>query len=702
MEEIEIDDKSLIVIINNIKGNINRLNIILEKLNCNLDIDYLILTGEVFNSQTKEEDIYKINFIKPTIIFDSSNFGEKIRAKNEYNNYILKNFIFLGRSGIFTPKDSSINFAFLSGNEVKEFLDKNYNQQTLSNTNKYFNYRDIDNLINKYTEILPRIAKNKIDFFFINNFPQSLYNRYINLIKEESLNKKVILNEEQIKNSISYSINYLLYIMNPRYLITSVDDFFYKNINDIYFNGAGYRTFFYNLAYLEDKKNINENFYIALDYKSLKNMTDNEISFMEKGYEEELGEKFIYDNNLFKFFNNYLLDMNKSLNQNFDVYLNFCFNENKMRSIKEMVEESKPLYLSNISFNCKEEEIKNYLIKRYGPIKQFKYLTNKENNKFNGKVIVQFIDANSMKDLLTNINKEKFNDRIIKATLYTPRDQLNNNNINTINNNNYNSNNNINTNNNVINNANPNNNNINNNNENISISKNNSNSSKNNDDCWFCYDKKEDSEKRFILEQFDYFYLSFSKGPINKYHFLIIPKKHKSFYADLSNEEKIECEMIIKLLQDYLKSKGYNFIIFEKNLKYNFSRSIHLLINVVGFENKLISNVNDFTENFLITEKITNYFILYNELDLYLYQYDKKDEYIYINIPKVVEGVKIIRKILIFKTNEYKIDYPRKMICLFINKKDRINWRDTMNSGDEFLDEIKKDAKLFFDNFFSK
>ena len=136
MEDIEKDERSLIVIINNIKGNFNRLNLILEKLNYKLHLDYLILTGEVFNSQTKEEDLFKINFIKTTIIFDSSSFGEKIRAKNEYNNYILKNFIFLSRSGIFTPRNSSINFAFLSGNEIKELLDKNYNQQSYPNVNK--------------------------------------------------------------------------------------------------------------------------------------------------------------------------------------------------------------------------------------------------------------------------------------------------------------------------------------------------------------------------------------------------------------------------------------------------------------------------------------------------------------------------------------------------------------------------------------
>ena len=316
-----------------------------------------------------------------------------------------------------------------------------------------------------------------------------------------------------------------------------------------------------------------------------------------------------------------------------------------------------------------------------------------------------------MKNILENSNIKKFNDRIIKAVIYTPRDQLNNN-YNSISNNNSNNinnqNNHINNNrNNTINITNINNkinnntNNINKKIENLSLSKNNSNSSKNLDDCWFCYENKEDVNKRFILNEFDYSYLSFSKGPINKFHFLIIPKKHISFYSDLSNDEKIECEMIIKILKDFLKSKGCDYIIFEKNLKYNFNRSIHLLINVIGFENSSILKLNGFLENYFLEEKINNYNVMYNDTDFYLYQYTSKDEYIYLNIPKIFKD-KTIRKIYLIKTKEYKIDYPRKMICLFINAKDRINWRDTINSGDVYLDEIKKDISNFLDNFFSK
>ena len=726
MEEIEIDDKHIIVIINNIKGNINRLNLILEKLKENLDIDYLFLTGEVFNLQTKEEDLLKIEFKETIIIFDLSPYGEKIKLKSDKNN-LLKNFIFLGKSGIFTPPDSCMNIAYLSGNEIKEFLEKNNNTFNQQYSNKYYKYQDIIYLINNFLLLKNNKKENKIDFFLINSFPQSLYNRYSNIIKQESKNNNIILNEDQINNTISYSLNFLLYIMNPRYIITSVDDFYYKNAQDIVMNCEGYRTFFYNLGYLEDKKNINENFYVAFDYKSLNNMDKNEISLMEKEYQERLGHQFMEDKNIFKYFNNFEVDNNKSLIQNFDEYLKLCFNENKMKSIKDNSQESKPLFISNFNFNSSEEEIKNYLINKYGPFKQIKFLTNKENNKFNGKVIVQFNDVNSMKEMLNNSNKEKFNDRIIKTVIYVPRDQLNNpnninNNINTniniihnanntnvnntndnnnnVNNNYVNNNNRIN--NNINNNNNQSNNNIyNNNNQNKNnIYNNNNNSNKSNDDCWFCYDKKDDSDKKYILEEFNHFYLSFSKGPINKYHFLIIPKRHISFYINLTNEEKTESEMIIQFLKNFLNSNGCDYIIFEKNLKYNFSKSIHLLINVIGFENKLMSKVNEFTENFVIEEKFNQYMILYNDINIYLYTYIPNDEYIYINIPYIYKG-KIIRKIILLKIKEYKIDYPRKLICMLINKEERINWRDTLNTGEEFLNEIKENIKKYLDIFFS-
>jgi diadenosine tetraphosphate (Ap4A) HIT family hydrolase len=219
--------------------------------------------------------------------------------------------------------------------------------------------------------------------------------------------------------------------------------------------------------------------------------------------------------------------------------------------------------------------------------------------------------------------------------------------------------------------------------------------------CWFCYGTNPDLDKKFILYEYNYIYLSLSKGPINKYHFLLIPKRHISFYENLTNDEKIECEMIVKILKCFLDSIGYDYIIYEKNLKYNFNKGIHMLINIIGVEKVYIPKLNEFTENFLIEEKINNYSVSYNEdKDIYLYTSCKNEEYIYINIPKVIKD-KIIRKLIFIPSKEYKIDHPRKLICSLINKEERINWRNTLNLGDEFLDELIKEVENFMNDYFS-
>ena len=70
--------KYVILIINNVKGNISRLNLILQKILSQKEIDFLILTGEVFTLSTKKEEIFSISFKGQIIIFDSSPIGEII------------------------------------------------------------------------------------------------------------------------------------------------------------------------------------------------------------------------------------------------------------------------------------------------------------------------------------------------------------------------------------------------------------------------------------------------------------------------------------------------------------------------------------------------------------------------------------------------------------------------------------------------
>ena len=661
--------KYIIIIINNVKGNIQRLNTIIQKISSQKNFDILILTGEVFSLSTKKEDILSISFKGEIIIFDSSPIGEIIRAKYEYSNYnINKNIIFLNKSKIFTPENTSLNIAFLNGIEIKELKEEKENNNKYDNltyTSNFYKYKDVGNLIKKFQKISSS-KKNKIDFFLINNFPKCFYEKYFNKMQQEFYNRNNYnINEEQLNTKISFSLNYLLHIMNPRYVFTSVDDIFFKNVDDISLNSAGYRTFFYNLGFLEDKKNNNENFFVAVSYQSFNDMNNDEIINKEIEQEEQVGIKFIKDNNLFKYFEFFEINKEKSLIQNYDAYLNICFNNKLIKSIKDICPVAKPLLLANLDFHLSENEIKNYLIQKYGSIKSFKFLTNRETNKFNGRVIVEFNNVNSMNEILNNNGKDAINDRIIKVSLYTPKNQLNNNNIN------------------------------NNNQQNNGINYNKLKIA----DCWFCYEHNEKLDTKYIIKSFNNFYIAYSKGPIDKYHFLLIPKKHISSFVELNQDEKIEAEMIIQLIRDYLELKDCSYILFEKNLKYYFSNPIHMLINICGIQKYFIEKINDFTENFFIEENLNNYIVSFNEK--FLENFKEKDEYIYINIHKIYKK-KIIRKILFIKTKEYKIDYPRKLICNLINNEDRLNWKNTVDFGEEYLKEIKNELISFLDKSYEK
>ena len=45
-------------------------------------------------------------------------------------------------------------------------------------------------------------------------------------------------------------------------------------------------------------------------------------------------------------------------------------------------------------------------------------------------------------------------------------------------------------------------------------------------------------------------YASYDSYPVTKYHCLIIPKRHIKDYFDLTNEELIACNDLIKLVKD--------------------------------------------------------------------------------------------------------------------------------------------------------
>ena len=71
-----------------------------------------------------------------------------------------------------------------------------------------------------------------------------------------------------------------------------------------------------------------------------------------------------------------------------------------------------------------------------------------------------------------------------------------------------------------------------------------------NNPCLFCNIKKSGCAHENSLA-----YASYDSYPVSEYHCLIIPKRHIKDYFDLSNEELVACNDLIKIVKKEIKDK---------------------------------------------------------------------------------------------------------------------------------------------------
>ena len=71
-----------------------------------------------------------------------------------------------------------------------------------------------------------------------------------------------------------------------------------------------------------------------------------------------------------------------------------------------------------------------------------------------------------------------------------------------------------------------------------------------NNPCLFC-----NSDKSGCAHENELAYASYDSYPVSEYHCLIIPKRHIKDYFDLSNEELIACNKLIKIVKKEITNK---------------------------------------------------------------------------------------------------------------------------------------------------
>ena len=79
-----------------------------------------------------------------------------------------------------------------------------------------------------------------------------------------------------------------------------------------------------------------------------------------------------------------------------------------------------------------------------------------------------------------------------------------------------------------------------------------------NNPCLFC-----NSKISSIAHENDLAYASYDTYPVSNHHCLIIPKRHLSDYFELTNDELIACNDLIKIIKQEIKSKDKSVVAFN-------------------------------------------------------------------------------------------------------------------------------------------
>lgn len=214
--------------------------------------------------------------------------------------------------------------------------------------------------------------------------------------------------------------------------------------------------------------------------------------------------------------------------------------------------------------------------------------------------------------------------------------------------------------------------------------------------CWFCFNNP-NLDTDLIFKELKDFYLAYPKGPIDNFHFLILPKLHMKSFIDLNDTQKTEFVNIIKGVTKLINDNNLDYVIYEKNLPYNDNAAKHMVINIVGIEKQYSFNFLDVSTDVLNQHKLA-----FKEFDpkySLTEMVNKNSYYYYLDAPTGIQfGQSVSRTKILVSLNPNQrefLDYPRIIICKLIEKEERINWKKA-DINKEFLVALKEKVVKYF------
>jgi hypothetical protein len=436
-----------------------------------------------------------------------------------------------------------------------------------------------------------------------------------------ALNSKTLeINKEKLREKISHSLNLVVKKLRPRYILTSVEDFFFERTP--FLNSDKYLTRLINLAYFpsEIKKNLKEKFLYAINLKPYKKMNKVEFEDLQKTLNTTE-----HTNDMFKEISNDLTEL--------------ILNSTKYADKKYKISKDE-LYIGNLDQRVGYDQIFDFL-SQFGEL-EFLNLVYDKRNRFMGHAFARFKDISIHTKLIAKTNEYSLNGRKVIIGEKVEKQ--------------------------------------------VSIEEIEKR-------CWFCYNNP-NIDFDLIMKELKNFYLAYPKGPVDDFHFLLLPKGHIKSFLDLNSTQKEEFASILKTIITLLKDNNLEYFIYEKNLPYNDEAARHMIINIVGISKEYSFSVLDHIYSVLSENNLK--FLEFDASQSLSSFASKEMHYYYMDVPTGIQfgrsGVRT--KILIDvegRTKDY-LDYPRKILCNLFDKEEKMNWKNC-EVNKEFLVKLKD--KLF-------
>lgn len=207
--------------------------------------------------------------------------------------------------------------------------------------------------------------------------------------------------------------------------------------------------------------------------------------------------------------------------------------------------------------------------------------------------------------------------------------------------------------------------------------------------CWFCLGNEE-VRKELIFYIGNTNYLCLDYGPIEKYHFLLVPIDHLNNYVSLNQEQKNDISKDETRLFKFYENMKRGVIKFERfnQLSDNVN---HMFINYVSFNIRDYSEIVDKFEKAIMKTKMDFFQLKDDEKAEQFIQTDSEDPeklenyYIYMEFWNTYNHKKVRFLCLLSEslTKALPRDFMRNLVCEITGDMSKKNWKDCVVDEDE-------------------